>query len=114
MTVKFNCLVKAESLPDAWGKLEEVCAGLYYRERSFDDDFTATVIDAPEDDERHMTVLELIKMLKDESWKTQDVLSAEVYVTDCEGDWQTPKVKTRCHLRDGKPHKALIICGEED
>ena len=57
MTVRFNCWVEAESLYDAWDKLDEICAGIYYRERSFCNEFTATVLENPEEDKKSIEEL---------------------------------------------------------
>lgn len=114
MTVRFNCLINAESLPDAWGKLEEVCAGLYYGYRSFDDEFMATVIEKSEENERGMTMGELIKRMKNEASMFGKELEAEVYAIDHDGYMQIPKVETCYCTRGGKSHKVLMICGEDD
>lgn len=54
-----------------------------------------------------MTVAELIEKLKDEAWKTQDVLSTEVYVLDDDGYGHEPVVE-KCD--DG----SLMVYAKED
>lgn len=48
MTVRFNCWVEAESLPDAWEKLEEVCG----EKSQIKEKFTATVLEDKHDSSR--------------------------------------------------------------
>lgn len=48
MTVRFNCWVEAESLPEAWRKLEEVCG----EKSQIEDKFTATVLEEKNDSGR--------------------------------------------------------------
>lgn len=74
MTVRFNCWVKADSLPDAWEKLEEICGDVHNKVSW---KFTATVLEDPEEDMRSMEEFDIALAAKSLRRDLEDLIQGK-------------------------------------